>query len=1243
MVSFNGKKIDNKALFYLILVILFFKCISSEEITSCPKHLPILKSGECYLEYCSQDQFDLNQCKIANSTVETQWLNNIIIIGENPYRFATFATFSSGDMIVETTCNPKNTKRLFYGLQKNGRPFFINKNNNEKTSYFFLNTTKVKDNGQYQLEGTIIKSSDTENNGKEYFISFSKYNGYVEIFDFDNNILYSKEITKFVGNDQPNSYRQAIVPLYNTSTEYYYLYGFVGKTSTKIQKHIFRTINNFETSITYDANEIEIEDAKGIGMSCYKTSLEKIICFYLNQKNNAYYYNLHKFEIDFTSPIILRLDTNYYVDKIFYKCIHLKDEIGIFAYFYKISNYIYPFFLFKEFRETEFINYLNNSYTNSTIVITKNVFYNILSTNDIIKLKDNKIAFVSASESKKILFIIIINILREKKIKIRYYSIQLYDLYHLKIFKDIRIHNYNNYLALAFSFCKNELCSEDNNEHFSALIIFSYPNCNDININLDNYLFDENIDVNNLKIDLKKNIKIDNNIFGYIISNIYIVNIQGPSNDYISYSSKDESKIIIENYKMELDENIIFKYIGSEKYIPLINKTIEYYIIATEPEYNIYDIYPDEIEGENDENDFNKEEYIGKLSYYYIKSDLEYSFNCSDRNCILCKKEFEEYCISCKYGYSLSDTNGKICNESKIDLMTEILIEPITEKKTEEIRDPITELMTEYLTESIREQMTEPITELMTEYLTESITEQMTDPITEKITEYLTESITEQMTDPITEKITEKASETIAERITEQLTERINEKVTEKLIEKITEEIKNDDNSCTKQDILNNKCSEGLISEEQLNKLYIELKQDYLKGNFNGNNTIIQTQNIVFQISTLTDQKNSDNPNVSSIDLGECEKALKDEYGINEDLIIFKTDIKSEDLTQTFVQYEIYDPRDLTLLDLTKCKNMKISVNSPVKLDSSTSSLYDILKESGYNLFNESDAFYTDICSTFTSQNGTDMTLTDRKIEIFSVNGNISLCQNGCELESYNSTTRKAKCECSPQIKEVEISLNSSNDKFDVRKIGEGFMNILKNSNFLVLKCYKLSIDLKTIWSNIGRILMTIIVIISFIFLIIFCFSDRKRIDNLITSIIRNRINNLENAKKPKLKNSNKDNKKSNNLKRKKSNKNKRNSETQKKFLSKSKSFKLKDNLNSAPRKRTTYKINKKSRTFKKNENKTNSIILSKKEILKNNSKRKMLKNNSYNKSNFNFVKINNYNIKNIFEEKKNSKKKVIK
>ena len=67
------------------------------------------------------------------------------------------------------------------------------------------------------------------------------------------------------------------------------------------------------------------------------------------------------------------------------------------------------------------------------------------------------------------------------------------------------------------------------------------------------------------------------------------------------------------------------------------------------------------------------------------------------------------------------------------------------------------------------------------------------------------------------------------------------------------------------------------------------------------------------------------------------------------------------------------------------------------------------------------------------------MTLDDRKEVIYRVAGNISLCQDGCELESYNSTNKKAKCECSPQIEETEPVLSSSNDKFNMNTIADSF------------------------------------------------------------------------------------------------------------------------------------------------------------------------------------------------------------
>ena len=373
-----------------------------------------------------------------------------------------------------------------------------------------------------------------------------------------------------------------------------------------------------------------------------------------------------------------------------------------------------------------------------------------------IKINDNKIIFVSTVQSKDKLYIILINIFGNKQIKIRYYLIELYALYHLAIYKDLRINNYNNFLAFTFSYCTNINIDndDDDNEHKTALIIFSYPNSIDTTLYLDDYLLNNNnIDIKNLKIDLKPQIRLENNIFGYILSNISINIISGLHHDYKAYSSKYDSNEIIENYNLEVDENIIFKYIGTDDHLKIIDKKIEYNFIVTEPDYNIYETYPNETEGDNDEIYFKKEEYIGKYTYYNIKSREEFGYICDDPNCNTCRRNNTSYCLSCKYKNTLSEEKGKICYEKETDLM----IEPISEENN---------------------------------------------------------------------------------------------------------------NKCSNQDILNNICSSGSIDDEQLSELYNDVKSNYLNSNVT--NTVVKIENVVFQISTLEEQKYQDNSDASNIDIGGC-------------------------------------------------------------------------------------------------------------------------------------------------------------------------------------------------------------------------------------------------------------------------------------------------------------------------------------------------------------------------------------
>ena len=1226
----------------ILLLLFFLKNIEfiKSETTTCPKNTPILISGVCKLEYCSKEKFNLGQCIIANSNIKTQWINNIIKIGNSTFIYVNFAKFSNGDLIVETSSYPKSQKRMFFGLRNNGRPFY-KKNSGEDTSYYSINSGGTE--GLFESEASTIKitSNNANENGKEYFIVMGKYENYAEIFDFSQNKVYYKNVASFTSISSVKTLRHAILPLPSTS-QFYYLFGFMGgNTDSKVyfQKHIFNSLNNFANTNTYDQPKSK-DKAYGRQVSCFVTKAELIICFYLTKDINKVYFNFHKYDKNLSKEKISTYASIIDDQNLFCKCIHLKEEIGIFASYYTISSNTYPFLFIREFKNNDFQSYLTgaNNYYSAIVLQKPKLLTNVL-LNDIVKMNDNKIAFSSTLESKETFYIILVNFFGEKKYKIRYYDIPIFPLYNYKIFSELRINNYNNFVAFASSFCRNQICNKDS-ENFTALMIFSYPNSSDITFSLDEYLFNNNISIESIEIiiNLKNQLVLENNIFGYILSCI-IISESGEGSDFKLYSSKNKSNEIKKNYTLENDENIILKYIGDLNYIKKLDKKIEYYFIAIEPEYNIYENFPEQVGGDNDETFFTKEEYIGRLTYYKIKLENELSNDCIDINCELCLKENKESCIICKYNFTIIDGiktcyNPKVI-ESTIEQIETFTTNPETFKITDILTDPKIDssIITDYITEGKIESTMVKITEPLTEVKIESTIIKITNALTEgKIESTLVKSV-----DVPTSQITEKVEEKEYKEITEKL------KIKTDII---TEKIKDEENSCSEKDIIKNKCTEGLMNEEQIEHLFKDLKENYLTTDYNGENTIIQTENVIFQISSLKDQKNDDNPNVSSIDLGECEQELINHYKIpkNMSLIMFKTDIKTKDLTQTYVQYEIYDPRNMTIhLDLSICKDMKIIVNSPIKLDISTSHLYDNLKESGYDLFNESDSFYTDICSIYTSKKGTDMTLTDRKQEIYSSFGNKSLCQSGCELEYYNSTNKKAKCDCSPQTNEIEPVLSSSNKKFNAKKIADSFFSTLKNSNFFVLKCYKLAIDLKSIFSNIGRIFMTIILMTSLIFLILFLFYDYKKIENYIKSIINNKLKfnkKKENFKKIEIKKNFKKNDKTNKSKVNEKNKKKikTNQNNQNKNSSKNKkSLQNKDKVNQKKSK----KCKKIDVPPKKMRNSLNKNINSKVSKFKEDiiiSKNNLLKRSTNSTSNINIVKIKNCNIKNVIEGKKQKK-----
>ena len=1133
----NKKLIDEKSIIKYIIIILSFFFLFNPIIThNCTREFPILKDGNCVLENCTEDEFKNETCVIVDQIVKTQWLNDIIWIGEQNFRYINFAKNTNGDMVVETTSFPASEKRLFYGIYKDGNPFF--KDNNFFNSISVQDQTGNKNKGRYEGEIFFFKINDNE-----FLVSIGKNSQYVEVYDFDNKqvwyqtpsySLFGKVITGLSG----------AVIIYelneNGISTYYLIFGFISNSNFCLKK-----MNSLSTSL----NEFIAENVTGSSVSCFMTDSQNIICFYLEQLEE-YYFKIIALNLNFVEQKSIHL--NYSTDSYypyFFKCIHLKEEIGIFI-FYRLSlTKKSPILVFKAYDNNtkEFNDYLSLDSIKikcSQIKFNKDSFLN-----DIIKISDEKICFTSTSDDKDKLYIVLIKIIDLDKVVIRFYSIDIYPLNNYKFLSEMRQHLYNNYISFAFSFCRQYSCS-DSDPYYSGLMIFSYPNGTDYNLNLTNYLFNNNdIKIDNIAINLKENITIDNNVFGLVYKGIKIVNIIDCHNiDFVS--SLNENKYINENYILDEDEDIKLKF--SNNTIDNDICIIKYQYIISEPDFDEYNQFTIERQTFGDDTEstyFNnqKSDYESKILNYNIVINETLEKQCEIENCELCLQK-QNYCITCKFKYDI------IYEEEENIFRKNCLPKEKSDIQSNELSEIISN---------------------------------------------------------------------------------INGIETEKATTK----------NCTHIQIYN-KCIDGEVTNEQLEKIFQQFKEEIL-AYYNGETKLILTENVIIEISTLDNQKDSLNPNVSTIDLGECENILKSEYHIlnNESLIVLKIDIKNEDQTLTFIQYEILHPKNKTKLNLNLCDKVKIIINTPVKLSTETVSLYNSLNELGYNLFDSEDDFYNDICATYTSENSTDMILEDRKKEIYSSNGNITMCQSGCTFESYNEITKKAKCSCDVQIEEIETNLTKIN--FDAKSIGQNFLKTLKNSNFLVLKCYKLALNFQNIFKNKGRIVMTIIFFLFLFSLFFYIIKDRKQLIIYINHILKNKLF-YENYE---------DNSENGNLNNKTKNKIKRNSNSIKKDkkeninnIIKNKMRKKKDDVkknikqkygkkkpeginenNNEKKERDQYEPIK--RKSNKNSYNDNSKVNSRKSLCSSPSK--------LNKNNINIMLINNLNYKKkVVKEKKAKKKK---
>ena len=616
------------------------------------------------------------------------------------------------------------------------------------------------------------------------------------------------------------------------------------------------------------------------------------------------------------------------------------------------------------------------------------------------------------------------------------------NLSNYKHVKEMATTIYNNYLVFSSTVVDPNNYASEDDDCFSIFMIFGYANGTDTIIDISSYFMDDNI-------------KNENNLISKLAENITF------DNNIFGYEI-DENHIKLISIP---DEIIFYNIINGENLAKLSNGSIlnsnysfkqnnnllktyqlyslEYQYIIQEPNYDKFNEYPEKIINVSSSD---SDQFIDQVEYY--NRTIFYG-----RTNTVKFKLCHDYCGSChKIGTSINDQKCESCLDDYQYDYPKILTPNCVPEK--------------YYKKSYNEII--PYTEGNPKYFTN---------LTNNKTIYFKNDLFCPDEYPF-------------------------------LIIK-TNECKN---SCTYEELLYKNCT----FSQETDIIYNELKENVIKTySSDGESLVIEAEvGYVFQLTTTLNELKSlggiypNEFNLSMIDLNDCEALLKQTNDIEEDtpLIILKYEKLSNLASDKNVQYEIYHPINKTKLDLSMCQSSSFSLYISITLSDKTQNLYIDLSQSGYDLFNINDSFYTDICTPYKSENGTDVLLSDRIKDFYSVNE--TMCQANCQYSKYSFESQYLKCECNIENEDIDIE---EPEKFTAKKIFTSFYEVIKYSNFKVLKCYKLVFNNQSITKNIGSI---IVIILFLCYLCFFVFYTINGIKPLKIDIVKTILKHNKNTNK---------------------------------------------------------------------------------------------------------------------------------
>ena len=253
--------------------------------------------------------------------------------------------------------------------------------------------------------------------------------------------------------------------------------------------------------------------------------------------------------------------------------------------------------------------------------------------------------------------------------------------------------------------------------------------------------------------------------------------------------------------------------------------------------------------------------------------------------------------------------------------------------------------------------------------------------------------------------------------------------------------------------------------------------------------------------------------NIPEVIFGECEIKVKENCDINDDLIVAVVDKIVDGTNQRkLYSYGLFSPTTGTRLPSDDiCSDDKLLIleslsfkilNSNLELSTFTS-----LISQGIDIFNLSNPFYTDVCFQYNSIKNEnfknkDIALKDRVLIFFP---NITLCEEGCEMNGINLTTLKAICECPYTNKNKDLLKDNALYQSQVGQVEE----FISSTNIYVITCYKNILSLTYFKECAGGLIIFLLLILEIICTIFYCLKGFPSIKIYIFDIGSEYINYL--------------------------------------------------------------------------------------------------------------------------------------